>query len=329
MKKIRVIAISAFFVLGLGGLIFWLSSQKESANEFAKKELEIGYFSRAIGYAPYFVAQELGWFDDHPALSNLKISHTIYGDRATIADSFDSGKLDVLLSAEIPAIMCRAQGNDVRIVAVTGLITLHWLTQSNIRPDEMKSLAGKTVAYQSGTSSHYGLLTTLDNAKLDKSLYNLRNMKAVEAKTAFETGSLDAWVVWSPFFEQQIVNGKGAIVPDSKYNYTTVMTVSNSFRQENPEIVTALEEILDRAKRWIPANMEHAEKIVAKSTGQTDEVAREALKNVDFSANLSPEIVDMFQGMAQFLAENNAVRQGLIVDIRKDMISPDDIKRQQ
>lgn len=321
MKR-RVLFVTVFLLIAGCVIAFlWLAPWENGGpNGKGEKELSIGYFSRAIGYSPYFVADNLGWFNNHPVLSEWHITHTIYGDRATIANSFDSGDLDVLLSAEIPAIMCRAQGNDVRIVDVTGLITLHWLARKELHADGMASLFGKSVAYQSGTSSHYGLLTTLAGAGYDESKYRLRNMKAVEAKTAFETGSIDAWVVWSPFFEQQIVNGNGVQVPGSKYNYATTMTVVNNLREEHPEIVQALIEVLERAKAWIPQHREQAEAIVAEATKQSVEVAGKALDNVDFSVRLTTNMVDMFQSMAQFLADNDATRQGVVVDIRKDML---------
>lgn len=319
-KRTKLLALFLLIAVCAVAWIYFGPGENGGANGSGEKEISIGYFSRAIGYAPYFVADDLGWFDEHPVLSKWKITHTIYGDRATIADSFDSGDLDVLLSAEIPAIMCRAQGNDIRIVDVTGLITLHWLARTELEADSMASLSGKSVAYQSGTSSHYGLLTTLAGAGYDESEYRLRNMKAVEAKTAFETGRIDAWVVWSPFFEQQVVNGNGVQVPGSKYNYATTMTVVNDLREEHPEVVQALTEVLERAKAWIPEHREQAEAIVAEATGQSVEVASKALDNVDFSARLSTDMVDMFQSMAQFLAENDATRRGVVVDIRKDML---------
>lgn len=307
-----VVCAVAWFGLSLWG--------RGGPNGNGEKELSIGYFSKAIGYAPYFVAEDLGWFDEHRVLSEWHIKHTTYGDRATISNAFDSGDLDVLLSAEIPAIMCRAQGNDVRIVDVTGLITLHWLARTELQADSMASLFGKKVAYQSGTSSHYGLLSTLAGAGYKESEYMLRNMKAVEAKAAFETGTIDAWVVWSPFFEQQVVDGTGVQVQGSKYNYATTMTVTNDLLEEHPRVVKALIEVLERAKAWIPQHREQAEPIVAQATGQSVDVAAEALKNVDFSAVLTSDMVDMFQSMAQFLAENDATRRGIVVDIRNDML---------
>lgn len=316
-KRNLFLVIAALASIGVAIVAINYGNQDPSTGQ--DRELTIGYFSRAIGYAPYFVAQEKGWFEEHPALDGKDVKHVIYGDRATIADSFDSGKLDVLLSAEIPAIMCRAQGNDIRIIDVTGLITLHWLARSELDATGMPDFSGKAVAYQSGTSSHYGLLTTLDRAGLDSSDFTLRNMKAVEAQTAFEAGQVDAWIVWSPFFEQQVINGKGSVVPNSKYNYATTLTASQSLIEKEPEVAQALTEILDRAQEWIVNNPSEAEEIVATATRQELSVAKEALKNVSFSASLDDEMLNMFQEMAEFLADNEIVRQGKTVNIREEM----------
>jgi len=320
MSNRRVLVlIAAAVAVGLGLITTLLVIQGES-KDGEGKQLEIGYFSRAIGYAPYYVADELGWFEDHPALQSWSVSHTFYGDRATIADSFGTN-LDVLLSAEIPAMMTKAQGADIRIVDVTGLINLSWVGLSELESEGMSDFQGRTVAYQSGTSSHYGLLKSIEDAGFQPSDFELRNMKAVEAKAAFELGQVSAWVVWSPFIEQQIVGGRGQYVPGSKYSYATTLTVTEKLLQEDPEAVAALTEILDRAQRWIAENKSQAETIVAKATLQDVEVVREALNNVDFTAELDEDVIEMFEDMVVFLVENNAIRGDQPLNVKQELLS--------
>jgi sulfonate transport system substrate-binding protein len=325
MKKYKLyVGLFLFFLLVLTSIwLVHLNNDQSNKQRFTGNSINIGYFSRAIGYAPYFVAQSKGWFEEHPTLQDWKINHTIYGDRPTISDAFDSGDLQVLLSAEIPAIMCRAQGNDIRIVAITGYITLKWLVNSDFGVKSIIDLKGKKVAYQSGTSSHYGLLTTLNESGVNESDFILRNMRAVEAETAFEESVVDSWVVWSPFFEQQIISGKGLPVKNSEYNYTTTMTISKPFIDDNNEVVNALIEILDKSKTWIQNNSAEADTIVAKATLQSIPVAHLALKNVSYSDSLttmSDDHINLFQSMSQFLADNNATRNNLVVNIRSEMI---------
>ncbi|GEM_PF-3263310 len=296
------------------------NSETESPKLTQKETINIGYFSRAIGYAPYFVAQDKGWFSEDSLLSGIKIKHTIYGDRATISDAFDSGELDVLLSAEIPAIICRAQGNDIRIVEVTGYISLSWLANAEFGEQTISDFTGRSIAYQSGTSSHYGLLTTMANAEIQDSDVKLRNMRAVEAKTAFESGNVDAWVIWSPFYEQQIESGIGISVSNSAYNYSTTMSVTNDLLKNYPRIVDGLKGILEDSKKWIIENPIEADSIVAEATLQTIPIAHRALRNVDFSVSLNEQLIESFQGMAKFLSENNATRNNKVVDIKKEMI---------
>ena len=144
-------------------------------NSLYSADLTIGYFSKAIGYAPYYVAKYHGWFEKDPALTGWTIKHVEYGDRPTISQAFDKGDLQFLLSADIPAIMCRAQGNDIRIVTMSGLVTLQWLVRSDLPVKSLVELKGKKVAFQSGTSSHYGFLTTTVKAGLSKDDLNIKH----------------------------------------------------------------------------------------------------------------------------------------------------------
>lgn len=328
MRNYKRVILGLFILTGVAILVIFLINGRldykdrplTHKNEISS--INIGYFSRAIGYAPYFIAQQKGWFEKDSILSRIEVKHTIYGDRATISDAFDSGELDVLLSAEIPAIICRAQGNDINIVEVTGYISLKWLGRSGFGEQSISDFIGRKIAYQSGTSSHFGLLTTMASANIKDSDVSLRNMKAVEAKTAFESDNVDAWVVWSPFYEQQIESGKGLPIKNSDYNYATTMSITNKLMDNSPEIVNALLKVLEHSKRWILEHPSEADSIVAQATLQTVPITHRALGNVDFSVSLNDGLIETFQEMAQFLAENKATRNGKIVNIREEMITP-------
>src|SRR4051812_6881493 len=73
----------------------------------------VATFSKALGNSPYHIAKHFRWIEEEGALKGVTIVHKLYNDRPSISDAFSSGELQVLFSAEVPSILCRAQGNDI------------------------------------------------------------------------------------------------------------------------------------------------------------------------------------------------------------------------
>lgn len=122
----------------------------------ASQTITIGTFSKALGNAPYYVAKKFGWFEQHEALRGRKILYVEYNDRPTIAAAFARSELDLLFSAEIPSILIRAQGEDVRIVLVSTYAAQEVLVPISSPVRKVTDLRGRSIVVQSGTSSHFG-----------------------------------------------------------------------------------------------------------------------------------------------------------------------------
>ena len=170
--------------------------------------LNLGTFTKSIAHAPLYAALHFKWFEEEPNLRGVKIQYRDFNDRATISDAFANGSLDVLFSAEIPQILCRAQGNDIRIVMLTTWAIQEILIQNDITANSFVDLRGKTLAVQAGTSSHYAVLKLLEANGMRPTDLNLKFMSPAEARTAFESREIDAWAVWAPWIEQQTVAGR-------------------------------------------------------------------------------------------------------------------------
>lgn len=317
MKRWKI-GISVLFIVAMVATLVLIGGCDKTSPQ---QELTVGYFAKAIGHAPYYVAKHHGWFEESPDLAKWTIKHVEYGDRPTISQAFDKGELQFLLAADIPTIMCRAQGNDIRIVALSGLITLQWLVRSELLAESPAELKGKKIAFLPGTSSHYGFLTTLISLGLSEEDLVVSHMTPPEARSAFEGGQIDSWIVWSPFFDQQLVNGKGRRLAGTDYRYTVTASVTASFLEDHPKQVDALIGVLQRAKDWIAQNPHDTYAIVAEATGHDAKVVEMALKSIDYSATITEEMVIMFQSMADFIAKQGKTRLDRVVDIQKELVA--------
>src|SRR5580765_5314781 len=115
-KKI-VIGILAIAIVGIAAYL-WSCRRPNGSSK--PKEITIGTFSKALGNSPYYIAKHFRWFEDDPNLKDIVINYKEYNDRPSISDAFSRGDLQILFSGDAPAILNRAQGNDVRLIDVSG-----------------------------------------------------------------------------------------------------------------------------------------------------------------------------------------------------------------
>lgn len=315
--KFLLIVLSALLVAGILSYVYvenritgYASSEEEIT------EITMGTFSKSIGNAPYYIAKNFGWFESDPAFKGTKFNYVEFNDRPAISDAFARGELQVLFSGEIPSMLIKAQGNDIKLSYVSALLRQEILVPNGSEIKNVKELKGKTLAVQAGTSAQYCVLKILSENNLPQADLNIMYITAAEAKPAFEMGKLDAWAVWAPWVEQQQVSGKGVSIEGAQIcNLVNVMTLSEKIVKKDSEKTKSLIKIISRAKKWIADNPIEAQQIVATQLGLDIKVIETAWPKFDYSATLNDEILNDFEKKAQFLAEQNLTRESKSVDM--------------
>lgn len=284
-------------------------------------QVVIGTFSKAFSYAPLYVAKHFGWFEQHPEFQGAEIILQEFNDRPAISAALSSEAITFLFSAEIPAIMCEAQGNDLEIWALSDTATQKVLVRADGGIRDPAQLRGLRIAVLQGTSSHYGLLKILRVAGLSESDVTLAYMPPGEARAAFETGGVDAWAVWAPFVEEQEVRGAGVEIGGEGAWIHSVMSIPSYVVADHPEYAKAARDIINRAKAWIMDNPAEAQQIVADEMGLSLEVAQRAWPKFNWNAEIDDEVIQDTQAKADFLAELGKTRGDERVDVRKDLFT--------
>ncbi|MDP1590272.1 MAG: ABC transporter substrate-binding protein [Prosthecobacter sp.] len=299
---------------------FWWRADRQETSTATTRPVAINMatFSKALGNLPYHVARHFKWFESAPGLENATFTYGEFNDRPSISNAFSSGDLQVLFSADIPSIICRAQGNDISAATLTTVVTQNVLVRSDLPFRTLEELKGKRIAVLQGTSSHYCLLKVLKDHGLKESDFDLRYMPAPEAKVAFETGAIDAWAVWAPFVEQQEVTGIGRLVEGADATINSLMTVSRPFITQHFDEAKALVAVIQRAKEWIRQNPAEAQSIASKELGLDSAVVAQAWPKHDWGTGLTEAVLDDLQEKANFLAEADKARAR--IDVRSGYV---------
>lgn len=281
----------------------------ERKDTTTEKAVHLGSFSAAVDYGPYFIAKNKGWFDEALKPQGLKPDYALFQSLPPVNEAFGSDRLDIVFEAEPPAIVGRAAGIDLKIVALSCTLVQEILVPKASTVQSPADLKGKKIAVLAGTSSHYGLLKILGESGVKPDEVEIIDMVPPDAKNAFGTGKVDAWAVWPPWVEQEEIAGTGRTLKGGDAVIHSIMAVRSGFAKEHPEALRVVFGTLKRAKSWMKENPGEAQQIVAKELNVPLEVVKKAWPRHDWAATITDEVVADIERKAKFLQDQGFIKK--------------------
>lgn len=299
-KKILVPILIVILIVASSLFLF---SEREAKRE-SFKVIGIGSFSQAIDYGPLYVAKHFSWFEKAlQGKGNYKINYYQLGGFVEINTALAEDELHMFFSAEAPVIKLVSDGNKIKIAGISCTLQQDILVTKDSGIQSVEQLKGKDVAVAEGTSSHFGLLKILSSKNIDKEEIVIRPGFPGEIIPLFESGEVDAWAVWPPFVEQQIVNGNGFSLAGGNAKIQSVASIKESILVNEPEVAELLVESVEKAKSWMRNNPEEAMSIVAQALGLELEVVRLSWSKHNWGAKLEGQVLEDIQEKSIFLKE--------------------------
>ena len=311
-RKWIIVALGAI-VLGVV-LIFTFLRESREANT-KSQTIRMGSFSVAIDYAPYLIAKEKNWFEAAFRADGIDLEYTTFQTLPPINEALATGNVDIVFESAVPVIIGRAAGIDVRFGSMLCTLTSEMAVPSDSAVTSLSDLKGKKIAVLAGSGVHYGLTKNLaEQTGLSKESFEIVDMIPPDAKAAFETGTVDAWAIWPPWIEQELVAGLGRVLPDVTAPVQVVMAVRGQFADEQPESVAKIIGALERAKEWLAENPAEAQQVVSHTLDLPQEVVRLAWPKNDWTATLSPQVKTDLQAKADFLKKEGFTKKVVTVE---------------
>jgi len=280
--------------------------------------IHMGSFSTAIDYAPFLVAQSKGWVQSELGVPTNQIEFTTFQTLPSINEAFAAGKLDVVVTSEIAAIIGRAAGIDIRITGLDATLTEGIVVRSAGPVQVLKDLKGKRVAVLSGSAMHFGLVKLLSGVGIKTSELSLINMVPPDAAAAFASGQIDGWAVWPPWPEQQVVAKAGRFLPDAEAKVQSVVVMRQGFIDQGTA-ARAIMRAIARGKAWLAQNPSDGISLIAQELKLPEDVVRLAWPKHNWGAELSPDITHDMQEKASFLLSEKMIQHAVSV---ADMVEP-------
>ena len=263
--KFTIFCSLAIALLALTGVTSAVTAQSSDP-----VKLNLGY-SVWVGYGPWFIAQDQGYFKDN----NLDVTLT---DVENPADRFTAmaGKQLDGLSTTLDTLSqyCNPETPFKAILALDessggdGIVA-----NSSIK--SIADLKGKKIGVNLGSVSQFLLEYIFKQNGLSDSDVTLVRMSQGDVPAALAAGQIDAGVTWEPHLTASVKNGATLLV-DSKSTpglIVDVLVMRQDVLDAHPEVAPALIDSWYKSIAYLNANTDAAETTMAKGLGSFYETA--------------------------------------------------------
>jgi sulfonate transport system substrate-binding protein len=215
----------------------------------------------------------------------FKVNWSDFTSGPPMLQAMASGAVDVGGVGDAPPVFAASGGEAIEIVGARK--TNNGDQDAVVVPKgspitSIQQLKGKKIAYASGSSANYNLLTVLNKASLTTKDVSLVNLQPASALAAFTSGSVEAWDVWPPYVQQVVAqNGARVIATGSAYGNPYSFEVASKAAVADPKKAAAIKAyltILNKGYIWTASHSDQWAAAWAKATGLPVSVMEQAAK---------------------------------------------------
>jgi sulfonate transport system substrate-binding protein len=269
--------LAAGLVLGVGGFVpraqadsktFRIAFQKGAGNLIFLKER--GILERKL--AP------LGW----------TVTWIEFQAGPQLLESLNVGAADFGLVGEAPPIFAQAAGANIVYAGFEPASPKNEaiIVQKESPIRTVADLRGKRVALNKGSNVNYLIVKALEANGLTYGDIVPAYLAPADARAAFERGSVDAWVIWDPYYAaaelslgaRSIADGTG-LAPNVAFYMASRPVV-----ERNSEVLKAVLAAIDEIDDWIRDNRKQYSVELAPKVGLPPEVIERAVNRAETGA---------------------------------------------
>ncbi|CAH2775932.1 MAG: Alkanesulfonate ABC transporter substrate-binding protein SsuA [uncultured Paraburkholderia sp.] len=194
-----------------------------------------------------------GTLEKRLAPLNVSVSWTEFAAGPVQLEALNVGSIDFGDVGEAPPIFAQAAGAPLAYVAAT---VPRPQSEAVLVPPgspirSVADLKGRKIALNRGSNVHYFLVKLLRQHGLQYADVNVAFLAPADAR-AFERASIDAWVIWDPFFAAaqkslgaRVLADASGVVGNRGYYFS-----SQSYLAKNPDVIRIVIEEIEKVDQW-------------------------------------------------------------------------------
>jgi sulfonate transport system substrate-binding protein len=187
-----------------------------------------------------------------------------------ILEAMRGGALDIGYVGETPPVFAQAGGVPFVYLASDPPAPKSEaiLVRKESPIERVAELKGKRVAVNRGSNVHYLLVKALESEKLALSDIETVFLAPADARSAFESGKVDAWVIWDPFQAAAELAGARTLRDGEQLVQNQFFYVARrTFAEEHGELVRVVLKEFASLSEWAGTHPEESAALLAKSSG--------------------------------------------------------------
>ncbi|MDH2926455.1 sulfonate ABC transporter substrate-binding protein [Lonepinella koalarum] len=246
----------------------------------------------------------------------VEVKWTEFPGGPQLLEGLNVGSVDFGVTGETPPVFAQAAKADLLYVAndLTAPTSEAIIIPKDSPIQSVAELKGKKVAYNKGSNVHYLLVRALEEAGLKYDDIESVYLPPADARAAFERGSVDAWVIWDPYFaaaEQQLgarILRDGTNLVDNHRFYLSTRDYAN----KNPQVIGIVVEEIRNAGEWTKQHLNEVAAEFAPVLGLPKEIVYTTTARHTYGTNfISPEVVEKQQKIADTFTELKLIPEQL------------------
>ncbi len=326
------LALVGAFITGLClSLLFAACTPTNSSNPTAKtvnsptlskaaSVVRIGYQKTAILY------KAKGVLEKRLEPQGVSVKWTEFAAGPQLLEAMNAGSIDFGHAGETPPVFAQAAGASLTYLAgiAASPAGSAVLVPKNSPIQKVADLKGKKVAFQKGSSAHYLIVQILEKEGLQYTDIQPVFLPPADARAAFVKGSVDAWVIWDPFYaaaekgtnSRVLVDGQGVTKQGGYYIGT------RKFATENQETLKAILEEIKKLDDWSSQHRDEVAATLAPVLGVDLETLKKATNRKIFGVKqIDSELIEIQQKVADTFYQLKVIPKK--IDVKEAMLPVD------
>ncbi|QWA09166.1 sulfonate ABC transporter substrate-binding protein [Sodalis ligni] len=246
------------------------------------KQLNIGFQKANI----LALLKARGTLDEALKKQGIATHWTEFTAGPQMLEGLNVGSIDLAATGDAPPAFAQAAKADLIYLAhnIPNPKTEAILLPKDSAVRSVADLKGKRVALNKGSDVNYLLVEALKKAGLAYSDITPVYLTPSDARAAFQRGSVDAWVIWDPFYAEVETNAGARRLQDAEgiVPHYTFYLASRRFAEDHPDIAKLVVEQLAQLSTWANDHHDEVAQTLSKSTGLPQPIWLRALARMPF-----------------------------------------------
>jgi sulfonate transport system substrate-binding protein len=264
-----------------------------------ERVVKLGY--QKIG-APFLLKERSRSLQQRLSAAGARAEWIEFKHGPALLEALNANEVDIGYVGETPPVFAQAAGvNFVYAATDPPAPQAEAIVVPKDSPiKKLEDLRGKKIALNRGSNVHYLLVKALESVKLGVKDVEVVYLAPPDARPAFETGKVDAWVIWDPFLAsaelagaRTLANGENLV--DNHLFYV----VRRHFAEQEAALVHLVLDEYKQLSDWESKNPEEAARLLAKSSGLSYDALLVAEKRHTYGIlPITPELLQKQQAIA-------------------------------